>query len=422
MVPLMSMAMLVAYLLTIQPVAARSYDEALATQYAELAGAAYCDAEVLTSWTCGKKCIPGVNSVQVCQGTTTQAYVGLWKDSCFVAFEGTNGLDSVDVDLSTATRMMHGFPVHHGFVEEWWSLKVCIKSTLESIGCGSKAGLRATGHSLGGAVCTLAVFDLKLEGWDIVEVYTFGQPRVGKFDFVLKFDALFQGTFFRVTHGRDPFIDMPAGPWYKHVVPEVFYKGTVPEGFAICDNKYDPDDLACAGKYFPDGQWVMSSSAVAWHHDYMGVDTSAAGCKASKQVACDSDIPGSWCLPLIPCNKDVRGSAAYCDLWHRMCRCSSGFCPVDGRCVPTLLELSALDEGSSSGNVSSIGEESTIINLGSSTHGWGAPTAVSSVMVLCWATTAALSSLCLLLSGKLLHRLAQRGELGRDLQEHLIEE
>merc|ERR1711896_116172 len=70
----------------------------------------------------------------------------------------------------------------------------------------------------------------------------------------------------------------------------------------------------------------------------MGVDTTSGDCNTPQQ-SCHDDIKGSWCSWGIPCNKEIRGDAVYCNYGSALkmglgkCHCKPGFCPVNGKCV-----------------------------------------------------------------------------------------
>ncbi|KAL7075995.1 hypothetical protein ACQ4LE_004499 [Meloidogyne hapla] len=69
-----------------------------------------------------------------------------------------------------------------------------------------------TGHSLGGALASLASARTVIEGIrrsDQIQLYTFGQPRVGNADFAFKHDQLVPLSF-RVVHRMDIVPHMPA--------------------------------------------------------------------------------------------------------------------------------------------------------------------------------------------------------------------
>ncbi|KAJ1372520.1 hypothetical protein KIN20_034696 [Parelaphostrongylus tenuis] len=61
-----------------------------------------------------------------------------------------------------------------------------------------------TGHSLGGALATLAAARIARNYWrgDQITIYTFGQPRVGDVEFALSFDKMIKESY-RVVFRRD---------------------------------------------------------------------------------------------------------------------------------------------------------------------------------------------------------------------------
>ena len=79
-----------------------------------------------------------------------------------------------------------------------------------------------TGHSLGGALATIAVGALRSNGTS-VDMYTYGAPKVGLRGIAEYISQTNMGSNFRVTHVNDPVPRMPpllAG--YQHVSPEYY--------------------------------------------------------------------------------------------------------------------------------------------------------------------------------------------------------
>ncbi|KAI9293109.1 alpha/beta-hydrolase, partial [Neoconidiobolus thromboides FSU 785] len=65
--------------------------------------------------------------------------------------------------------------------------------------------LVVTGHSLGGAIANLAAIDLQASqqlSWGNIQLFTYGQPRVGNSDFATWFDSLSLLST-RVTNNKD---------------------------------------------------------------------------------------------------------------------------------------------------------------------------------------------------------------------------
>lgn len=248
------------------------YNQDLALEYAKLAGAAYCDREQVKNWSC-PQCVGNVTSVKMCTATSmdrTQAFVGRWRDGCVLSFEGTETLSSMLTDLDLYTLepepllqdMCNGCSVHAGYLDVWTHLKPCIIQKLYEIGCSETAGspLRVTGHSLGAGVSAIAMIMMERSGWNIRESYNFGMPRTGNAAFARNFTTTFAGKFWRLTHHKDPIVQLPPDIWgpisfeYLHVEPEVFYDGDVNKGYTICT---DQDDKNCSEKYW-DFDWDIT--------------------------------------------------------------------------------------------------------------------------------------------------------------------
>ncbi|NEQ55568.1 MAG: hypothetical protein F6K11_36550, partial [Leptolyngbya sp. SIO3F4] len=63
--------------------------------------------------------------------------------------------------------------------------------------------LLITGHSLGGALATMAAASLLENGFDVAGVYTFGQPRVGDLTFIKQLDEKLPNKVFRFINNND---------------------------------------------------------------------------------------------------------------------------------------------------------------------------------------------------------------------------
>jgi len=247
-----------------------AYDEAVALEYAYLCTASMCSPGAtspttasLEAWDCGAACdaVPGMSDVRAIESGKTNdafAYVGKKNGECLAVFRGTSDLAGWMEDLKSAVLVDltdYGLgdicsyngttcKVGDGFMDNYNSVSTYLKGNLTDIGCTKGSQLSITGHSLGAAEAAIAMFDLKHEGYDIVETYTFGQPRVGDQVFVSAFEAEFGPIdTYRVTHADDPVPHLPFEFMdFKHLATEVYYEKTTSNGYVVCNGSgEDPD-------------------------------------------------------------------------------------------------------------------------------------------------------------------------------------
>ena len=80
---------------------------------------------------------------------------------------------------------------------------------------------KATGHSLGAALAYLAAMDLLKAGYD-VNLYNFGQPRVGNDTYALYASKMITEQY-RHTHYKDIVPHVPGDAMgFKHSIEEVY--------------------------------------------------------------------------------------------------------------------------------------------------------------------------------------------------------
>lgn len=159
--------------------------------------------------------------------TDTQALVEKQPDGSYaIIFPGTASLRDMLTDARVKKTEWHAGNVHEGFHAAYDSVREKIEALLPA-----DARLVIAGHSLGGALASLAAHDLGLESFYKVEqVITFGSPRVGNGLFARSYDDRLSSRTFRLVNDGDP---VPHLPWvcgsYHHVRQQVYLsdRGTI---------------------------------------------------------------------------------------------------------------------------------------------------------------------------------------------------
>ncbi len=148
---------------------------------------------------------------------------GKYKGQAFVAIKGTASLYDALTDLNAGVHSSHtGFKVHQGFYYAFDSILTELRQFISSL--KGVSVVHCVGHSLGGAVATLAADWIKANSAiSSVRLYTFGSPRVGLENFAAKCASrLVAMNIHRLYHRTDPVPMVPTWPFF-HVPMEEGY-------------------------------------------------------------------------------------------------------------------------------------------------------------------------------------------------------
>ena len=129
----------------------------------------------------------------------TQAFLAQNEIYAVLAFRGTEkNWRDVQADLRTYRRKTEGGRVHAGFYDAYGLISQRVREKLAEV---EHLPLYITGHSLGGALATLATQDLEKSGFkdQIAACYTYGSPRVGN----AFFDATIKSPIYRIINFID---------------------------------------------------------------------------------------------------------------------------------------------------------------------------------------------------------------------------
>ncbi|KAF4630999.1 hypothetical protein G7Y89_g7134 [Cudoniella acicularis] len=191
--------------------------------FAQYAGAAYCNAVksmVGIEISCSNGVCPSLTAV------TNYAFLGYDQSeaSGFVGIDATNKLivvsyagsanfDNYVADLlaplESCSDLVSGCKMHQGFQYAWEDVQdTTMPAVKAAVAAYPTYSVIATGHSLGGAVATVAGAYLRAAGIP-TDIYSYGSPRIGNEAFVDFVDAQ-AGVNYRVTHYNDPIPRYPA--------------------------------------------------------------------------------------------------------------------------------------------------------------------------------------------------------------------
>ena len=139
----------------------------------------------------------------------TQAFVAYNDEYAVLAFRGTEADRLADLKADARAKQAlcpAGGRVHSGFMEQYDDVEEQIEQILDRDEIKGKP-LFITGHSLGGAVATIATRRLNAER-RIAACYTYGSPRVGAEEWV----ARVKSPIYRIVNSADP---VPMVPFSK---------------------------------------------------------------------------------------------------------------------------------------------------------------------------------------------------------------
>jgi hypothetical protein len=170
-----------------------------------------------------------------------------------------------------------------GFYTSWLhTRKVILPHVTQALEKHPSYKLVLVGHSLGGAIATLAGLDFKARGWDPY-VTTFGEPRIGNKEMNMYIDERFNTTtnhghskMLRVTHINDPVPLLPLSEWGFRMHREELFISQPSLPFSSADIHYctgDEDPHCIAGPHRKKTAWGIPARFKLWqlffaHRDY----------------------------------------------------------------------------------------------------------------------------------------------------------
>lgn len=208
----------------IPKIAIVGYSNDVGANLAHASAAAYLSRDEI-AMQCGKEGGELINYIEDAK-TGTECFVATRDGDLLIAFRGTQDAKDWITDAKFRRTSWDGGSVHRGFAAAYNSVSEQIRKALTdaAVNGGGISRLWLTGHSLGGALATLCALDMRMDGYYVDGVYTFGSPRVGDSNFATYYNYLLRDRTFRITNGNDVVTRLPAFlAGYKHVGQEVFW-------------------------------------------------------------------------------------------------------------------------------------------------------------------------------------------------------
>ena len=146
-----------------------------------------------------------------------------------IAFRGSKSIDNWAANLDFQMEdvsFCSGSRTHSGFLESWNEVQAGVVDAVKAAQAQyPDFKIVATGHSLGGAMATIATAALRTI--DIpVDLYTYGSPKSGNEAWAKFLSQTDKGVSFRVVHKDDIVPTLPPSiPFfmpYEHVQPEYY--------------------------------------------------------------------------------------------------------------------------------------------------------------------------------------------------------
>ena len=149
---------------------------------------------------------------------SAQAILVEHQDYFCLAFRGTDQLSDWLDNINVVTEKALFGEFHRGFLESFEDVWKELSPKYKELNSKKERRLFLTGHSLGGAVATVAAAKLIHEDIPFTAVYTFGQPRSMTTATAREFNGKAKSKFFRFQNNNDLVTRTPA--WlmgYRHV-------------------------------------------------------------------------------------------------------------------------------------------------------------------------------------------------------------
>ncbi|OAA70818.1 ferulic acid esterase A faeA [Akanthomyces lecanii RCEF 1005] len=223
----------------------------------------------------------GSTIVKGVDDATTGTHATIFRDDkakeIIVAFRGTSSPKELDSDLAFALVPLSApgtncsdCKVHNGFQSAYTSVMKPIGTTLQGLLCEEDWRFVVTGHSLGGGIASIAATSFAGMGFQVSEVFTFGEPRNGDAAWAKHYNTVISDDhYYRVTHSSDGVPQIPPTVLgYAHHSPE-YFQSQPANNSAETTLKCEIDSPKCnAGQDF--GSTLINNAHITYSNTVIG--------------------------------------------------------------------------------------------------------------------------------------------------------
>jgi len=195
-----------------------NYNEETALSLAIACDLAYQDKELVESTATGWG-YSQVKFLEVKKGSDidTQYFVMADDNNIIIIFRGTDNLKDWFANFQAVRDPgpLTETKAHEGFQDALYPAVINLTNVIDEFGSRDKK-LWLSGHSLGGALCSLYAGMLIENGYDIYGIYTFASPRPANEKFASQLNEKVIGPHYRVVNTGDIVPHVPPEPFFSH--------------------------------------------------------------------------------------------------------------------------------------------------------------------------------------------------------------
>lgn len=210
------------------PIQRKSYSEQNALSFALACDLAYQNQSTvkttISQW--GFSCLDVISRVKG-SDIDTQCYLMTDENNIVVAFRGSDSkMDWLaNVQTTQDPGPLNNTRAHEGFQDALYPVVIALTRHLNEANQTPKR-IWITGHSLGGALCSLYAGMLIENGISVYGIYTFASPRPGSAAFEKQLNAAVSGPHYRVVNDGDIVPHVPPEPFFSHPGKRIILKNT----------------------------------------------------------------------------------------------------------------------------------------------------------------------------------------------------